>query len=113
MCRSAEKTRDGSEQLLLVSVFSDCTGNFVSLDCREAVLELGKSWSVAPSAGCGPGRAPHAAALQLRPCSRRENKGQKAPGRNANQGTAGAVQAVGFSGVSGGTFPSHTSVVPR
>lgn len=37
----------------------------------------GKSWAVAPSAGCEAGRAPHAAALELRSCTCRENKGQK------------------------------------
>lgn len=112
-CAEGLRKRDGNEQLLLMCVFSECIWNFLSLDWREAVLELGKSWSVAPSAGCWPGRVPHAAALQLRSCTRRENKGQKAPGRNANQGTAGAVQAVCCSGGSGGAFTFRNSVVPR
>lgn len=75
-------------------------------------MELGKSRSVAPSAGSSPGRAPHAGAPELESCTSRENEGQQAPGRNAESGTAVPVQAVDCFGVLVGAFASRSSAVP-
>lgn len=109
--RRVEKTWGGSEQLLSVGVLQAVRG-FFPLDWRETILELGKSRSVAPSAGSSPGRAPHAGAPELESCTSRENKGQQAPGRNAESGTAVPVQAVDCLGISVGAFASHSSAVP-
>lgn len=108
--RRVERRGAGGEQLPLVCVEQPLRGLFSS-DCREG-FGAGKSWSVAPSAGCQPARVPHAAALELGSCACRENKGQKAPGRNAKSSTAVPLRAVGCSGFSVGAFASCSIPVP-
>lgn len=66
---------------------------FFPLGWKEAVMELGKSWSVAPSAGCSPG--------VCKPGTCRGKEGWKAPERTAKAGGAVLVEA-GYRGSSVG-----------
>lgn len=101
--RRAEQTSDGREQLRSGCVFQAVRGVFSS-GWRNAGLELGKSWWVAPSAGCWPGQAPHAAAQR--------KQGTNSTWRNAESGMAVPGQAGGSFGVSVGVFTSPGRAVP-